>query len=167
MGKFNSCHRNPEAVAAKSSVVEGLEVENSVAEVSAAQRSCRVWLAVIGSPTSPDEISELLGLVATRTTQEGSQTPPLTNRQAIGVIAETNRWETLIPVSSERELDDHLAMLETILTGDVIDRLRALSRDAAIRIEIEVHRESGIVITPRLVRLIADAGGEFDIDVRV
>ncbi len=166
MEKSNSFHRSLEAAVAMSSVVENLEEENSVDEVSTDQRSCRVWLAVVGSRTTPDDISEQLGLVPTRTTQEGTPTPPLANGQALGRIAKTNRWETRIPVSSEHGLDEHLACLEAILTDDVVDRLRALSTEATIRIEIEVTRDSGIVISRRLVRLIADAGGEFDIAVR-
>jgi len=57
----------------------------SMADVGLTQgMHCRVWLAIVGSRTTTEEISKRLGLVATKTLREGLATP-------LGAIATVNR----------------------------------------------------------------------------
>ncbi len=132
----------------------------SMADVGLTQgMHCRVWLAIVGSRTTTEEISKRLGLVATKTLREGLATP-------LGAIATVNRWEFLIPIDRLEPLDNHLEVLEGLLTGDRAETLRQLSIEADVRVEVEIAHDNGIVISSNLVRLVADAGGSFDIDVR-
>ena len=129
------------------------------------QGSCRVWLAVVGTRTEPDAITERLGLVPTSTLRKGSPVPYLP-AAVPGPVVKANRWEVRVPVATDQDLDEHLRVLEGIMSDDVIAGLRELSDEGFVRIEIETYHDNGIVLPAKLVRRLAEAGGSFDIDVR-
>jgi hypothetical protein len=145
---------------------EHLEIVDGYEDASVAvQGSCQVWLTVVGTRTEPDAITERLGLVSTSTLRKGSPVPYLP-AAVPGPVVKANRWEIRVPVATDQDLDEHLKVLEGIMSEDVTAALRELSDEGYVRIEIEISHDSGIVLPATLVRRLAEAGGSFDIDVR-
>jgi hypothetical protein len=99
---------------------EHLEIADGYEDASVeVQGSCRVWLAVVDTRTEPDAITERLGLVPTCTLRKGSPVSYLPTAVP-GPVVKANRWEILVPVATDQDLDEHLKVLEGIMSQDVI-----------------------------------------------
>jgi len=127
---------------------------DSQAEIS----TCRVWIAIVDSDRSLDEISQLTGLTPTRSIEKGAPTKS-------GSKFSVRRWEMLVPVANDEPLISHMTALVDLLSQEARVALQRLADAAIVRIEIEIAGGTGILLPHRVLKIVSECGADIDIDV--
>ena len=92
--------------------------------------------------------------------------PPLANGLHVRHTMAFNRWEMQVLPEETTDVHACLRTILNLLTTGARESLRALSKEADVRVEVEItDQHTELHVPPELISALAECGGGFDLEI--